>query len=109
LIEEKEWVAVTDGRGMERYADWSPDGNTLYFLSERDGFRCSRAQRLEPASKRPMGPQFDIYHSHHARLSLMNILDPVGAGFHVAVDKAVFAIEERTGNIWMTEIPAASR
>jgi hypothetical protein len=34
----------------------------------------------------------------------MNIIDPVSASFHVAVDKAVFAIEERTGNIWMTEL-----
>jgi Tol biopolymer transport system component len=42
-IEEKEWIPVTDGRRMERYAAWSPDGNTLYFLSEHDGFRCIRA------------------------------------------------------------------
>ena len=81
LIDEKEWIPVTDGRGMERYADWSPDGNTLYFLSEHDGFRCIRAQRLDPVSKRPVGPPLDIYHSHHARLSLMNIIDPISGRF----------------------------
>jgi len=108
-VEEKDWIPVTDDRGMERYADWSPDGNTVYFLSERDGFRCIRAQRLDPSTKRPIGPPLDIYHFHHARLSLMNILDPVNVSLHVSADKAVFAIEERTGNIWMTELGGQSR
>jgi hypothetical protein len=109
LIDQRDWVPITDGRGMERYAAWSPDGNTLYYLWEHDGFRCIRAQRLDAASKHPVGPPLDIYHGHYARLSLMNIGDPNGLGLHVAVDKAVFAIEERTGNIWMTELPAESR
>jgi eukaryotic-like serine/threonine-protein kinase len=100
---------VTDGRGMERYADWSPDGNMLYFLSERDGFRCIRAQRLDPKSKHPVGMPLDIYHFHHARLSLMTIVDPVWISLHVAVDKAVFAIQEVTGNIWTTELPEFAR
>ena len=37
---------------------WSPDGNLLYFLSERDGFRCIWGQKLDPASKRPLGAPF---------------------------------------------------
>jgi Tol biopolymer transport system component len=34
---EAEWIPVTDGSGLDRNAVWSPDGNLLYFLSERDG------------------------------------------------------------------------
>jgi hypothetical protein len=60
LHDEKAWIPITDGEGMERYADWSPDGNVLYFLSERDGFRCIRGQRLDPATKHPVGPPFDV-------------------------------------------------
>ena len=107
-IEQKEWIPVTDGRAMERYAAWSPDGNTLYFLSERDGFRCIRAQRLDPVSKHPVGPPLDIYHFHQARRSLTSA-DPVYIGLQVAVDKAVFALLETTGSIWMTELRAESR
>ena len=107
-IEQKEWIPVTDGQGMERYASWSPDGNTLYFLSERDGFRCIRAQRLDPVSKHPVGPLLDIYHFHQARLSLGNG-DPASNGFQVAVDKAVFALLETTGSIWMTDLSAEFR
>ena len=40
VITESQWIPITDGKAMDRYASWSPDGNLLYFLSERDGFRC---------------------------------------------------------------------
>lgn len=32
---------------------WSPDGNLLFFLSERDDWRCIWAQRLDPATREP--------------------------------------------------------
>src|SRR5436190_1384355 len=40
LPAESEWIAITDGTGVDRDACWSPDGNLLYFFSARDGFRC---------------------------------------------------------------------
>ncbi len=104
-IEEKDWVPITDGAGMERYAAWSPDGNLLYFLSERDGFRCLRAQRLDPATKRPAGSPIEVYHFHNARRSLLGAGDPVAVSPAIAVDKVVFGMLETTGNIWMTTLP----
>lgn len=64
---ERDWIPVTDGSAMDRQVDWSPDGNVLYFLSDRDGFRRIWAQRLNRASKRPMGPALEVHHFHHAR------------------------------------------
>jgi Tol biopolymer transport system component len=103
LHDEKDWIPITDGQGVERYADWSPDGNTLYFLSERDGFRCIRGQRLDPVSKHPAGPPFDVYHFHHARQSL-GTGDPTLISPTVARDKMVFSMIETTGNIWMATL-----
>ena len=103
LHDEKDWIPITDGEGMERYADWSPDGNVLYFLSERDGFRCIRGQRLNPATKHPLGPPFDVYHFHHARRSLGTV-DPIGISPTVARDKIVFSMIETTGGIWMATL-----
>jgi Tol biopolymer transport system component len=103
-VEEKEWIRITDGAGMERYAAWSPDGNVLYFLSERDGFRCLRAQRLDGTTKRPVGEPFYVYHFHHARRSLLNAGDPLRINPTVAVDKVAFGLVETTGNIWMAEL-----
>jgi len=105
VIPENEWIPITDGRDMDRYASWSPDGNLLYFLSERDGFRCIWAQRLDPVTKHPSGQEFPVRHFHTSRRSLMTIGDPVFLGMSVAVDKLVFSMVERTGNIWMTKLP----
>jgi Tol biopolymer transport system component len=100
---EKEWIPITDGQGAERYADWSPDGNTLYFLSEREGFRCIRGQRLDPTTKQAAGPPFDVFHFHHARQSL-GTGDPISISPTVARDKMVFSVIETTANLWMATL-----
>ncbi|HLW80157.1 MAG TPA: hypothetical protein VKU44_11225, partial [Terriglobia bacterium] len=100
-VPEPEWIAVTDGRWEDK-PRWSPDGNILYFLSERDGFRCIWSQRLD-ARKRPVGPAIPIFHAHEARRSLANI--GIGdLGISVARDRIVFNMSERTGNLWMASL-----
>jgi hypothetical protein len=87
---------MIDGNGMS----WSPDGNLFYGLSSRDGYRCIWAQHLDPATKRPVGAPFAVFHSHNARLSLSNQTEmSLGMGR----DQIVFNMGERTGNIWMAE------
>ncbi len=101
LIPESEWIAITEGVWDDK-PRWSPDGKTLYFMSERDGFRCIWAQRLD-ASKHPMGQTIPIFHAHEAQRSLLNV--QVGAlEMSVARDKIVFNMNERTGNVWMTNV-----
>jgi hypothetical protein len=73
----------------------------LYFLSERDGFRCIWAQRLHSSTKQPLGPLLPVYHFHSPRRSLLNVGDSGVVGLGVARDKLVFTLGERTGNIWM--------
>ena len=102
LQDEKAWIPITDGEGTERYADWSPDGNLLYFLSERDGFRCIRGQRLDPATKHLVGPPFDVYHFHHARQPIGTV-DPIVISPTVARE-AVFSMIETTGTIRMATL-----
>jgi len=96
-----EWIPVTDGDNLDRCPFWSPDGNLVYFQSERDGFRCLYAQRLDPQTKHRVGPAFAAYHSHHSRLALSNLDDPAQVGPAIARDRLVFAQGEITGNIWM--------
>ncbi len=102
LIPESEWLAITAGQSWEDKLEWSPDGDLLYFTSDRDGFRCIYAQRLEAAGKRPVGSMFPVFHSHSARLCLLNV--ELGLGeISVAPDRLVFTMGERTGNVWMAE------
>ncbi|OFW08702.1 MAG: hypothetical protein A3H96_08545 [Acidobacteria bacterium RIFCSPLOWO2_02_FULL_67_36] len=96
------WIAVTDDESFHDKPVWSPDGNLLYFTSDRDGFRCIWAQRLDPKTKRPVGPPLQIYHSHSARRSLLNA-NIIPLELHVAPGRLVFHLGEITGNIWMVE------
>jgi serine/threonine protein kinase len=101
VVPESGWISIAD-TGVDDKPRWSPDGNLLYFISERDGFRCVWAQRLN-SGKHPLGTAIPILHAHEARRSLMN----VGWGelrMSVARDKIVFNMSERTGNIWMLKI-----
>ena len=100
----EQWIAITEGDAMDRYPTWSADGNLLYWVSERDGFRCLAARRLHPATKKPVGAMFYVQHLHSARRSMMYLPSVAAARPSVARDKILFTLTERTGNIWMTEV-----
>lgn len=56
---------------------WSPDGTLVYGYSGlRDGYVRLWAQRLDAATKQPVGQPFAIYHSHNARRSLASLRPP---------------------------------
>jgi len=80
---------------------WSPDGNLLYFLSERDGFRCVWAQRLNAVTKHPSGASLAVYHFHQARRSLMQAQEIARIGLSITRDKIIFSMPETNGNIWL--------
>ncbi|MBI3698131.1 MAG: serine/threonine-protein kinase [Acidobacteria bacterium] len=102
-IQESDWIAVTSGETFDDKPRWSPDANLLYFSSDRDGFRCIWAQRLDPVTNHPVGSAFAVYHFHTARRSLRNIGLTLFE-ISVARDKLVFNLSELTGNIWMTRL-----
>jgi Tol biopolymer transport system component len=98
-IETADWIQITSGELSDDKPRWSPDGNLMYFTSERDGFMCLWAQRLDRETKRPVGPPFDVHHFHMSRRSLANVgLGPLETS--VARNAIVFNMGEVTGNIW---------
>ena len=99
---EDGWIAIAETTAALDKPRWSPDGNLLYYASEEDGFRCIRARRLDPATKRPVGEPFDVYHSHNARRSLMNAWFG-SLEISVSQDRLFFNLGETTGNVWMAE------
>ena len=98
-----DWIPVTGAEASYRGPHWSPGGNVIYFLSDRDGFRCVWAQRLDAATKAPAGPIFAVQHLHHARRSLQHVTRFDDSTFAVGADMAVVVLGELTGNIWMRE------
>ena len=76
------------------YANWSPDGNTLYFTSGKDGFACLWAQRLNGISRQPLGEAFAVQH-FHGRRAFEHL------GWTAAADRIVLPLVETTGDLWM--------
>jgi Tol biopolymer transport system component len=51
-----EFIVVSDEDSVAEENAWSPDGQLLYFVSERDGSRCVWVRRLDPRTRQPVGP-----------------------------------------------------
>jgi eukaryotic-like serine/threonine-protein kinase len=100
---ESGWIRVVSDQHWNDKPRWSPDGNRIYFVSDRDGFACLWSQPLEPETKASVGQPQSLYHIHQVRRSILNVgygLMDIG----VAPDKIVFNLGETTGNIWMTNL-----
>jgi eukaryotic-like serine/threonine-protein kinase len=103
-VDRTEWIPITDGTEWDDRLVWAPNGTRLYFVSERDGFRCVWAQDVDVSSKRASGLPSAFYHSHEARLSIANAGSRTG---HLSVgDRSIVLGQgELTGNIWMAKLP----
>lgn len=93
-----DWISVTEPGPWVNKPRWSPNGNLLYYLSDRDGFTCIWVSRLDPITKRPMGAPKAVMHFHAGRSSLDSAY---GQELSVADDKLVVEIGESYGNIWL--------
>ena len=101
---QSEWIPVTDGSKLERDPAWSADGRFLYYVSERDGFRCIWARPLNPLTKKPSGEAFAVRHFHSARFSLRHVgSQGFLTGLSAAEGALVFSMGELKGNVWLEE------
>jgi Tol biopolymer transport system component/predicted Ser/Thr protein kinase len=103
-VSQSRWIAVTAGDKLDRDPAWSADGRLLYFISERDGFRCIWAQPLNPVTKLPAGEAFALRHFHSANLSLRQVgSQGYLTGLTAAEGALIFSLGELKGNVWMEE------
>jgi Tol biopolymer transport system component len=104
--DESTWLPVTDPGGFNLEPWWSPNGEYLYFLSDRDGHRCVWAQQLSAHEKRPAGPARPILHLHTARLTALTAIRraPLYVGLSVAKDRLVLSLSEITSNVFVGEL-----
>jgi Tol biopolymer transport system component/DNA-binding winged helix-turn-helix (wHTH) protein len=101
-VGESEWISVTDGKSADDKPQFSPDGNTLYFTSTRDGHLCIWAQHLDRTTKHPSGAPVVVQHFHNAQWRIMD--NQRSEELWVARDKIVTNIPEFHGDIWMMKL-----
>jgi Tol biopolymer transport system component/predicted Ser/Thr protein kinase len=82
---------------------WAPDGSRVYFMANRDGFLCLWAQALDPATKRPRGEPFAVFHAHRSPWRTLGPRDAFS--FAVGRDRLVFLAAQLTGNVLMGQLP----
>ncbi len=102
----EQWIAVTGADAAYRVPAWSPGGGMLYFLSDRDGFRCLWARRLDASTRKPVGDLAAVEHFHHVRRSMQKHRGfDSRIGLAVAGGMVVLSLGDLSGNIWMMDRP----
>jgi len=107
-VPEQEWITILDEAHVTSVPRWSPDGNLLYFLSDRDGYDCLWAQRLAAGTKRPVNAPFGVYHDHLASAKAALAYAPRGGtmrGLDISKDKFLWYQIDVTSNIWLIQLP----
>jgi len=99
---EGELIQLTNGTAKEYEPFWSPDGRTIYYLSDREGPLSVWARRVDPASARPLGEPFLVFRFQNANQSIESTAGYLGnIGLSVSRNSLVFSAVEHRGNIWL--------
>jgi hypothetical protein len=103
---EPEWIPVTDGRFSDDKPQFAPDGNSVYFTSDRDGYLCIWVQRLDPVTRHPVGAVAPYAHFHNSmgRDAVSFAETQRMADLTVAADKILINLPQRRSDIWITHL-----
>ena len=96
---QEDWIRIAGGDTWVGAPRWSPDGGTLYYLSDRDDFICVWAQSLDPDTREPVGDPFPVVHAHTASIAMSTIRRSMWT-LEVAKDRLVFNAGEMTGDVY---------
>jgi Tol biopolymer transport system component/serine/threonine protein kinase len=101
-VPRSEWIAVTDGQSLSDAPRWSPDGTFVYYISDRDGFRCIWAQRVDSSTRKPVGEPVAVQHLHTRQGAIANVMISA-IDLSVARDRLFFNMGELKGSVWSAE------
>jgi dipeptidyl aminopeptidase/acylaminoacyl peptidase len=95
------WTAITEGTFWDDKPRWSPDGHTLYFVSNRSGFLNVWGRRFIPETGKPSGEPFVVTSFDGPKRGLstpMNTLE-----LAVGPSQLILPITEASGAVWVLE------
>lgn len=96
------WTAITDGRAFDDKPRWSPDGRTVYYLSNSGAFFNVWGRHFDPIAGQALGAPFRVtsFNSPRQMISPDNI---TRLGIAVGSDRLVLPITEAAGELWVLE------
>ena len=96
-----QWTAVSEGTYWDDKPRWSPDGKTLYFVSNRSGFLNVWGRRFDPNTGKPSGDPFRVTNLENPS---ERVSSPVSSmELAIAPNQMVLPIVEASGSVWVLE------
>jgi WD40-like Beta Propeller Repeat len=94
-----EWIRITEGKYWDDLPRWSPDGKTIYFVSNRTGFLNVWGIRFNSKTGRSVGTPFRV-----TDFGGPVQLAPIGWDLiSVGANRLLVNLVESSGNIWTLE------
>ena len=100
-VEGGTWTRITKGKPWDDKPRWSPDGKTIYYISDVGGFFNLWGIHFDPSTGQPVGEPFQL--SAFKRPSLMIPQRINLASLSLSQDKLVLTTEEVSGSIWVLD------
>lgn len=100
FIAESDWIPVSDPGLSSFEPAWSPDGASIYFLSDRSGSRDLWMQRLQP-NKRVFAPAARVYAFDDPRLTPLTYsgLQARYVGLSLSSNEAVLTLSQMASSV----------
>jgi len=95
------WIRVTEGQYWDDKPRWSPDGKSIYFVSNRTGFFNVWKVRFDPASGKILNQPVRITDFENAAHMLMPNF--VHMEIALTADRLILPMTESSGGIWIME------
>ena len=96
-----EWIRITEGQHWDDKPRWSPDGKTIYFVSNRTGFVNVWMVRFDPNSGKVLGQPIRVTNFESPSQMIM----PYFVTMEMALtgDRLILPMTESSGGIWIME------
>jgi Tol biopolymer transport system component len=95
------WIQITDGKQWDDKPRWSPEGKTIYFLSERKGFFNLWGAHFDPVKGKRQGEPFQVTSFETPTLMIPKDIPPVEIS--LSERRIALPLAQSSGNIWILD------
>jgi len=92
------WQAVTDGQRYDDKPRWSPDGKTIFFVSDRDGILNVWGRHFDHVAGAPVGAPFRV--TEFVTPELMMATNRVRMIFALSQNQLYLPLERAKATLW---------